>query len=237
MSDYYNEYYSKKYPKEYNQIKKAVGDLFEPYTTMSHYDEVLYDPAYGASKGRYANIVEMTPDRYIDEAYKGFYGQAKTYDAPTPSKEMMINHRLGDTSMDKLSEMNKAGKKYWLPTLEYGKDYRGRPTFSQEGLHRALTLKRMGIDSMPVVIQTEGDISPKKNILKSLRFSKTGKLLKTFLPFLGGALAFLGSAPVVTATELLEGLPTADDTLTQEQLNQLRYKAGQPLQGGIKYYE
>lgn len=234
MSDYYNDYYSKKYPKEYNQIKKAVGNLFEPYTTMSHYDEVLYDPSYGASKGKYANIVEMTPDRYIDEAYKGFYGQAKTYDTPIPNKERMINGRLADTSMDALLEMNKAGQKYWLPTLEYGKDYKGRPTFSQEGLHRALTLKRMGIDSMPVVIQTEGDTSPKKNILKALRFSKTGTLLKTALPFLGGlggTLAFLGSAPVAIATELLKGSPVADDTPP------LRYREGQPLRGRVSYYE
>ena len=163
------EFLKAKYPTEFNKIQSMVGDLFHPYTAVPHYDEIIYDKPYTSSKMRYGKIVEMSPDKYIDEAYKGFTGEAKTYGAPEFPKERMIKGRLADTSYPKIKAMIKNNEKLWMPYLNYGKN----SSFSQEGLHRALALKELGIKKMPVLVASEGVKDGLKNVMsKATRFGK-----------------------------------------------------------------
>lgn len=166
-----DEFFAKKNPEVYNLLKQRVGDMFHPYTGTPIYDDIIYDKDYSNRKGRYGKVVNMSPDRYIDEAYKGFSGITKTYGGEV-SKDRMIKGRLADPSFGKIKDMVKNGEKLWIPYLNYGKNSQ----FSQEGLHRALALKELGIKEMPVMIANEGTKNGAKKVMsKALRFG--GKIL------------------------------------------------------------
>lgn len=170
--NYYDKYFGNKYPEIFNNLKSKVGDMFTPYSAIPKVDELLYEPKYTASKNYFGKLVETTPDKYIEEALKGFNSLTKNYGGKAITLDDMINHRMVDGSMDNLLQMNAKGDKYWLPYLEYGK-YEGGPIFEQEGLHRALTLKKMGIDKMPVVIANRGTKDGLKRVVsKALRIGK-----------------------------------------------------------------
>ena len=164
------EYFSNKYPQIYNSLSKKVGDMFYPYTSIPDYDRLIYDRDYTNRKMRYGRVVEMSPQRYIDEAYKGFNGANNAVYNENFSKSRMIDHRLADESYKKIKNMIKSGKKLWMPYLNYGKK---ATDFSQEGLHRALALKELGIEKMPVVVSNEGARDSLKRVMsKALRFGK-----------------------------------------------------------------
>lgn len=157
-------YYTKKFPDVYNKITSVINDKFYPYTTIPNIDWGIYEPEYGVRHSKYTKIVNMTPDDYISKAYSGFKGRAKLIDGGDLKFESMINHRLGDDSYKVIKNKILNNEKLWMPSLSYdGKD------FSQEGLHRALASKELGIKNIPVAING----SNLKDVLrKAARFGK-----------------------------------------------------------------
>lgn len=187
-----DEFFIRKNPEIYNILKSKVGEMFHPYTGISHYDDIIYDKDYSNKKGRYGKIVSMSPDRYIDEAYKGFSGISKTYGGVNYTKDMMVNGRLADPSFKQIKDMIKKGEKLWIPHLNYGNN----SGFSQEGLHRALALKELGIQEMPVMIANEGTKDGAKRVMsKALRFGS--KILMGLDPLfmIGDMLKLQGEYP------------------------------------------
>ena len=90
-----------------------------------------------------ASITEMSPDEYIAATDRGF---SQTY-GPDFSKGIDQN------KVQEYAERFRNGEKADLPYLNNQTDAQGNLTFSQEGRHRALALKELGVEKIPVVIR------------------------------------------------------------------------------------
>lgn len=129
------------------------------------------DPSYALRKNRPIQLVNMSPDKYIEEVAKGFsaYGHVVT-------PQDLIDQRT-NSNMFKMMDDMKAGNKFPTPFIEYPK---GR-SVGQEGLHRALAAKNLGIKEMPVYLQQIGpDYGDTKDTTRRLakRAYKYGPILK-----------------------------------------------------------
>jgi len=110
-------------------------------TGMPTYDDMMADPDYFArAKRRKHGIVMMSPDEYINKAVKGF----KQSD-PDATAESVIRTRDPDL-ISKYAKQMQTGAKFPTIMLDYSIG------FSQEGLHRALAAKQLGLDEIPVMI-------------------------------------------------------------------------------------
>jgi hypothetical protein len=129
------------------------------------------DPSYALTKNRPIQLVKMSPDKYIEEVAKGFSSYGNTV---TPQD--LINQRT-NSNMLKIMDDMKAGSKFPTPFIEYPK---GR-SINQEGLHRAVAAKNLGIKEMPVYLQQIGpDYGDTKDTVRRLakRAYKYGPILK-----------------------------------------------------------
>lgn len=110
-------------------------------TGMPTYDDMMADPDYFArAKRRKHGIVMMSPDEYINKAVEGF----KKSD-PDATTESVIRTRDPDLVNEYAKQMQ-AGAKFPTIMLDYSIG------FSQEGLHRALAAKQIGLDEIPVMV-------------------------------------------------------------------------------------
>lgn len=110
------------------------------------WQDYIKDPAYALKKNRPIQLVQMTPDQYIEEVAKGFSAYGKKV---TPQD--LINQRTND-NMRNIMKAMEAGDKFPTPFIEYPKGQ----SISQEGLHRAVAAKNLGIEKMPVYLQQRG---------------------------------------------------------------------------------
>lgn len=129
------------------------------------------DPSYALRKNRPIQLVKMSPDKYIEEVAKGFsaYGNIVT-------PQDLIDQRT-NSNMLKIMDDMKSGNKFPTPFIEYPK---GR-SISQEGLHRAVAAKNLGIKEMPVYLQQIGpEYGNTKDAVRRLakRAYKYGPILK-----------------------------------------------------------
>ena len=140
------------------KLKDKKTKNYEEYfnstsTGMSMYDDVLNDKHYAETKSRFPKIVEMSPDEYIEICNKGFNKNYSKYGNSEyiKSKEDLIKTRT-DKQLEKLKE--KFGKvKFDMPMISYDTREDGDIEMSsQEGLHRALLAREMGIKKIPVAI-------------------------------------------------------------------------------------
>lgn len=133
---------------------KKYEDYFDTNSTgMSMYDDVLNDKHYAETKSRFPKIVEMTPDQYIEACNQGFNKNYSKYGNSEyiKTKEQLVKSRK-DKALEKLKE--KFGKvKFDMPIISYDTREDGDIEMSaQEGLHRALLAKEVGIEKIPVAI-------------------------------------------------------------------------------------
>jgi len=153
-----------------NKFKDSLfkeGDLKTPFkkVTPENYNSLfggfqtdatlLAYPKYAALKGKKINIVDMTPDEYIKESAKLF----------NISPKILEKNRIENTAgfggqelIDKLKNSMKQimeGKKLKLGNDEYDSFapvalYANK---QQEGLHRAIAAKQLGIKKIPVIVE------------------------------------------------------------------------------------
>lgn len=204
-----------------------MDNIFNPRKTgIPIYDDVLNDWEYGLRKNRLGKVVQMSPDEYIQEAAKMF---ARPWRKVTA--EDLIKQRT-DNNLVRLKEILPQGN-IDMPMLNYGP---GSFT-SQEGLHRALAAKQLGIKQIPVgIFQSGPDYGDSKPTLRRLlkRISKFSPYaLKTL-----GALGVIASqlSPIGMAADVYEGLsqPAATDQQMWDDVNRYNLQRGvNLLYGGI----
>ncbi len=110
-------------------------------TGMPTYDDMMANPDYFAqAKKRKGGIVMMSPDEYINRSVKGFkkFNPDTTLDNLIKSRDLKL--------IDKYAQEMQSGDKFPTVMLDYSMG------FSQEGLHRALAAKQIGINEIPVMI-------------------------------------------------------------------------------------
>ena len=134
----------KEYQKQYGNKEVSLGiptnktdfEGFKLDTGTSHQD--LLEDKDRARRHGYKNvqIVEMTPDEYMHAISK--------YIFKTPI-EQSYDGMLNKDSIDEYAEMMKNGTKFDMPYIDL-------KTKGQEGRHRALAAKKLGIEKIPVLI-------------------------------------------------------------------------------------
>jgi hypothetical protein len=179
------------------EISRKISDKFYPAPNNSDIADMLYR---NYSKGA-SNIIEMTPDEYLKQAYNTYHYNRPTADIPETYDRFLDRVKretiAGNTSGGSLLDKIKRGQK--LDMLELAYDELGKG-MGQEGNHRAMASKLMGIEKIPVAITTyTGDKgikdALKKNASKALRFG--GKILMGVDPWFAIAdmLKLQGSYP------------------------------------------
>jgi hypothetical protein len=129
-------------------------------TNMPTPDDILFnDPEYYRERKKVEGfIVWMSPDEYIEYCKSGF-GKIN------PEYVNNVESSRDQNLVNKYAEMMKAGDKFPLVTLDYRRTgYDKNPDFTQEGLHRAMAARKIGVKTMPVgVLKSVGDESVVKN--------------------------------------------------------------------------
>jgi hypothetical protein len=133
-------------PKTWEVIhehKKKIdirSKFFANTTGMSYYDGLLEFPRYHKeNKCVCGKIVLMSPDDYFDSC------------ANVRSKITSFVDEMDDVNMERVDiyrQRSLKGEKMPLPVID-------KKTCSQEGRHRAMTAKRLGLEKIPVLIVEE----------------------------------------------------------------------------------
>ena len=114
------------------------------YTDMPTYDDMMKDPEYfQRAKKKVWDIVYMSPDDYINNAIEGFSKIGYGRDA--------VMSRDADL-IDKYAGLMRDGTKFPMVVLDYSGYMGAEDEFSQEGMHRALAAKKLGLKRMPVLV-------------------------------------------------------------------------------------
>lgn len=121
------------------EVKKPIAiasKYFKPTTGMSYYDGILHYPKYHkANKGVKASIRMISPERYFIEAAKARRGNGaldEEYQGITPER------------VQRYVKRSKAGEKMPIPVID-------RHYHTQEGRHRALVARELGLKTIPVL--------------------------------------------------------------------------------------
>ena len=137
-------------------FKKVTPENYDSLLGGYQFDATLLAyPRYAAFKGKKMDIVDMTPNEYIKKSAKLF----------NTSPKMLEKNRIENTAgfggqefIDKLKNSMKKimeGKKVKLDGNEYDSFapvalYANK---QQEGLHRAIAAKQLGIKKIPVIVE------------------------------------------------------------------------------------
>ena len=157
--------------KMLNEIER---DKFVPESDISEYRDTISDEKYdGAgdyatrkeyqakSEGMEGQIVYMSPDEYLDRIKEGFWERHFGGKSEEEVMKYAEKHGLKGSSVEELKtdflesriEKSKMAKmegydKIYMPHIEYYKE----GGMSQEGHHRALYAKELGMKEIPVLI-------------------------------------------------------------------------------------
>lgn len=123
------------------------NDVFDMSTTgMSMYDNFLNekDAKYMKyNKKKLGEVVYMSPDEYIKRC---------AYDIFEKSDLSGTLNAVNNELVDTYANMMKDGTKFPIPVLNYAEH-------EQEGRHRAMAAKKLGINKIPVLMITNYDIN------------------------------------------------------------------------------
>jgi len=118
-------------------------------TEMSYYDGIVKYPRYHKqAKGICSEIVQMSPDKYFEESAKLHF---KAKEMKIYSKEVLHDMAKREQDITHPKWVNiyyqkaKKGSKMPIPVLNFESN-------EQEGRHRAMVAKKMGLSKIPVLI-------------------------------------------------------------------------------------
>lgn len=156
-------------------------------------NEMVSNPAYQArEKGRELSIEWMTPDQYVA---RSAYGSAQKHGG---SMDATIAQLRGDKERTgSIAQAMRDGTRFEMPWFDLSRD-----GFSQEGNHRALAAKELGMEYIPVAVVR--DVAPEVAQTKPEYDGKPGK------PEVAQADAFAGSDEQADAFGGNEGQEVAD---------------------------
>jgi hypothetical protein len=127
--------------QNYLTESEDVWKYFHKETDMPMYDEMIDNPDYYRNKkNRDSKIVIMTPEEYWDECAK--------IHKKTPESQSAICDK--DTVDRIIKSIKETGSKMYLPSLDYA-------TSNQEGRHRAMISKQLGLKKIPVLVVNKVD--------------------------------------------------------------------------------
>jgi len=113
-------------------------DVFKLESDVPFYNGLLkHKEYYERAHGIKYKIVYMTPDEYIKKV-------AELQGTPVYLQMMMISNDIVNSYV----ELAKKGTKFPILILDYRNKY-------QEGRHRAIMAKRLGIEKIPVMVVEE----------------------------------------------------------------------------------
>jgi len=152
------------------ELTASVGNMSESFdrttTEMPDYDDLIksigdeYKTEYFRDqKGKEAKMVDISPDQYLQAVDSGF--------------EHGVMSGIEDEKVQRYAAKLKGGETFPALMLDYS---RGKH-LSQEGRHRALAAKAVGIDSVPVLVVTptpeeaeyQGITDPNPELLKTMK--------------------------------------------------------------------
>ena len=121
-------------------------DCFKLDTNIDMYDHAVAHPEYfGRAKGWTARLTFLHPDDYIDRCIEGF-GFHQTRLGQAPHTKADILGMRSESLVRNYANLMRQGDKFPALVLDYCS------CFEQEGLHRAMAAKMVGLDLVPVVI-------------------------------------------------------------------------------------
>ena len=131
-------------------------NLFGPRgEEIDNVDKISQKEYYKINKNVEGDVVYMSPDEYIDTAARGQYEEQKRINPKITYEEFKSDiegRRVSKESLDKIRNAIKEGKKINIPHLEYTEE----GLVGQEGYHRAIVAKELGLKQMPVLLVREG---------------------------------------------------------------------------------
>lgn len=120
-------------------MRKAYEGEYSGFDMSKSTNSYQSDALEGKIKGKKATIVEMTPDEYMERAYRQIFKK------PSENGARFSNFNSVNEDVVKYAEAMRNGDKFPLPYLDF-------TNAGQEGRHRALAAKMAGIDKIPVVV-------------------------------------------------------------------------------------
>lgn len=119
---------------------KLSSKYFKPTTGMSYYDSIVEYPEYHrASKGMKGQIKLIKPEEY-------FFESAKSRTKPTSPSEEQIGVHM--PLVEEYVERSRKGEKMPIPVIDMAHH-------AQEGRHRAMVSKQLGLKKIPVLFIEE----------------------------------------------------------------------------------
>ena len=217
-----------KSPKDFATAEEYVASkgIFNTDTTgISHFDNLFgkigneIDNVEGITQREYfkknkntsADIVYMSPDEYIKNAAMGQWEASSKKVSFDEFLKDIQTRRVSEESLSRLRKAISEGKKINMPYLEYDKE----GLYGQEGYHRALIAKEMGLKEMPVLlVKKETGITPLDSFIGKQSqltaeweaaqkgINQIGSIAKSPLGMMAGtSAAMVGGAAIGNASE------------------------------------
>jgi len=155
-----------KNPRRRMKRGAAVTESFDTTTEMPDYDDLIksigdeYKTDYfRQQKGKEAKMVDISPDEYLNAVDRSF--------------KHGVMSGVQDEKVNRYAQKMRDGETFPALTLDYSRS----SELSQEGRHRALAAKAVGIESVPVLVVTptpeeakyRGITEPNPELLKTMK--------------------------------------------------------------------
>ena len=139
--------------KSFSNSDNIYEDFSKTTTGMSDYDASLnYNDYARETKGRFSEIFLMTPEDYINLCDYGFSQTNQQH-----TRQKMLDSRYHDKQDIEDLKNKLQNDTIDMLTLEFGMENGNIKYFTQEGLHRAIAAKELGMKEIPVLVMFSGE--------------------------------------------------------------------------------
>ena len=133
--------------KEFKPKTQVTTESFGTETGMAHYDNARTDKEYAEQKHVFSQKVTMSPAAYIETCAEGF----RVNHYSTSYDKLYKNRAVDKERIEELKKIIQTGEMD-TPMIEYYYYSTNDRNFTQEGIHRAIAAKELGLKEIPVYI-------------------------------------------------------------------------------------